>query len=319
MTTSGTYNFSVNRDQIIRGAMINIEKLDEIEQPSPQDIIDCSFWLNMLMKQWMGTKDFAPGLKTWTRRHGYLTLSQLAYEYPLNSSTQGWSNSLILTTLTAAVSSGSVLAVSSVAGMSVGDNIGVVLDAGYVYWSTIATGGINGLNITINGAVPSNAALGAVVYDEGLTLAQQPLEIITASLRNSSKSDIPLRILTSNQYDALPNKTDPTNIGDPTAIFYDWQLTQGNLYLDVGGAQDPTKYILLTYLEEIQDLNNPAETPEYPPEWFLPLTLGLSKLICPMYHGTWTPDRETNYTAALAIAQKKGVVVETAYFQCGED
>ena len=51
MTTSGIYSFSVNRDQIIRIAMMNIGKLDEIETPSAQDITDCNLVLNMLVKQ----------------------------------------------------------------------------------------------------------------------------------------------------------------------------------------------------------------------------------------------------------------------------
>lgn len=72
MTTSGVYSFSVTRDQIVRLAMLNIGQLQDIEVPTAQELTDCSMFLNMMVKQWMGKADFAPGLKTWTRRHGHL-------------------------------------------------------------------------------------------------------------------------------------------------------------------------------------------------------------------------------------------------------
>lgn len=319
MPSSGTYNFSVNRDQLVRLALLNIGVIDEIETPTPQQTTDVVMFLNMLVKQWMGTKDFSLGLKVWTQRHGFLLLSQLKYQYALNPTSPWWTNNLISTTLTAVVSSGSVLPLAWVQGMSAGDNIGVVLDAGYIYWSTIAIGGISGNNVTINGTLPSQSSVNSVVYNTGATLAQQPLEIRTAFLRDANNSDVLLKLMTSDEYDLLPNKADPVNLADPTAVYYEWMLAQGNLYLDCGGAQDLTKYICITYLEEIQDFNNPADTPEYPQEWYLPLALGTSKLCCPMFRKSWTAEQENNYTMALAIAQKKGPTRETTYFQPGAD
>jgi hypothetical protein len=318
MATSGTYSFTCNRDQIIRDAMLNIAKLDEIEGPTPQETIDCAFKLNMLVKQWMGTKDFAPGLKEWTQRRGFLYMDGRTGKYSLSPTSVGWTNTFNSTTTMASVSSGSIIAVTSSANMTAGDNIGLDLDIGYIYWSTIAIGGISGNNITIAGTVPSLASKSSIVYSY-TTGAQQPLEVRTAFLRDSFYSDTPLKLMTSSEYDYLPNKTDPNNLSDPTAIYYEWQLAQGNLYVDVGGAADLSKYICLTYLEETQDFNNPADAPEYPQEWFLPLTLGLAKQIAPMYRAEWTPLLQDNYTTALAIAQKKGANRETLYFQPGLD
>jgi hypothetical protein len=72
-------------------------------------------------------------------------------------------------------------------------------------------------------------------------------------------------------------------------------------------------------LEPIQGFINPTDNPEYPQEWFLPLTLGLTKLICPMFHSIWTPDQEESFKIALAIAQKKEPERSALYFQPGED
>ena len=61
MPTSGTYSFTVTRDDIVREAMLNIGKLGEAETPTAQEVTDCARKLNMLVKQWMARQDFAPG------------------------------------------------------------------------------------------------------------------------------------------------------------------------------------------------------------------------------------------------------------------
>jgi hypothetical protein len=198
--------------------------------------------------------------------------------------------------------------------MLAGDNFGIELDSGVIYWTTIALGGISGLNVTINGSLPSQSSVNSVIYDY-TTTAQQPDVIETAFLRDSTLSDIPLNIMTLQEYDFLPSKASPTYISDPTAIYYEWQLGGGILNTDVAGSADLTKHICLSYMESIQDFNNPLDTPEYPQEYLLPLALGLSKLICPMFVAEWTPLMQENFNTALAIAQKKEPQRETMFFQ----
>lgn len=317
MTTSGTFSFSVNRDQIIRMAMLQIRRLDEIEVPSPQDVTDCSMMLNMLVKQWMGKTDFAPGLKTFTRQHGHLFLSSTTGKYTLGPTGTGWTNNYVSTTTTAGVAaSGTVLPLTSVAGITVGDNIGTVLSSGALYWDTVKT--ISSLNVTINGSLPTAAGKGAVIFDYTNT-AQFPEEIETAFLRDITNEDNPLRIMTLQEYDFLPSKNDLTAISDPTGIYWEPQLGYGYLYTDVPGAQDVTKHIGMTYMTQTQDFTNPTDMPFYPQQWYLPLALGLAKNICPMYGATWTPLLQDNFTQAFAIARQKTPENSTLYFQCGED
>lgn len=322
MTTSGVYTLSVNRDQIIRMAMLNIEKLDEVEIPSAQETTDCALFLNMMVKQWMGKSDFAPGLKTWTRRHGHLFLSGLTGTYTVGSTVTGWTNNYVQTTTTATVTAGvSVIPVTSVTNMTIGDNFGIVLDSNsYIYWTTIQN--IVGLNVTIAGTIPTGkqASFGAAIYDF-TTIAQQPDVIETAFLRDFQFNDTPLRIMTLQEYDNLPNKAAVLSyVSDPTAIYYEWQLTSSNLFTDVAGAADLTKHIAMTYMEEIQVFTNPLDTPEYPSEWYLPLSLGLSKIIAPMFGAVWTPLMEDNFRTALAVAQHKDPTERSVmYFQCGEE
>ena len=319
MTTSGVYSYFVNRDQIIRLALVNINRLDENETPTAQTVSDCASMLNMLVKQWQGKTDFGSGLKTFTRRRGHLFLRGFTGQYTVGPTATGWCNDgYISTALTANASAGQpVVAVSSVAGIALGDHIGVQVNAGQdLFWSTVSN--IAGLNITLAANLPYSAATNAMVYDY-TTTAQQPLKIETASIRDQYNTDYPMKIMVVGEYDTIPSKTDPTNQGDPSAIYYENQLGYANLFTDVGGASDVTKHICLTYMEEIQVFANPADTPEYPAEWYLPLALGLAKLIAPMFESPWSQIQEDNYKTAIAIAQHKEPENVVSFFQCGID
>lgn len=317
MTTSGAYVFSISRDDIIRESLLNIRKLDELEIPTPQETIDCARKLNMMVKQWQGTADFAPGLKTWTRRHGHLFLSHSTGQYTLGPGATGWTNSYISTTLSANAASGQpVVVVASATGLAASQYIGVVLNSGAIFWSTILT--VIGTTVTLAANLTGPAAANSVVFAY-TTTAQQPIVIETAFLRDINNDDIPLNIIRNvGDYDLLPSKVNTSFISDPTAIYYEFQLTNSTLFTDVAASEDVTKHICMSYLEAIQDFANPLDTPEYPQEWFLALAWGLAKQICPMYGATWTALMQDNFTSALAIAQRKDPEIVTMFFQSGE-
>jgi hypothetical protein len=315
MTTSGTYSFSVSRDDIIRQAMLNIGKLDEGETPTAGDTADCARILNMLVKQWQGMADFAPGLKTWTRRRGYLFLSGTSGQYQLGPSATGWTRNFTKTTLSASVLAGSsTLTLASSTGLVVGDHIGIDV-GGDLFWTTIAT---VSPAITTASPLTASADLGAKVYFY-TTVATQPVVIEAVVLRDNDSNDTPLRIMEQRDYDLLPSKADVQSAADPIAVYHEFQLGTSYLYTDSYGSTDMTKYIVITYLESIQDFNNPLDTPEYPQEWYLPICWGLAEQIAPMYHVEFTPLMSKLAASSLAIAQKKEPQKQTMYFRPGED
>lgn len=318
MTTSGIFSFSVSRDQIIRDAMLNIGKLDEIETPSAQDITDCNLKLNMLVKQWMGRTDFAPGIKVYKRKWGYLFLNNSTNQYTVGPGATGWTNAFVrpLTTATSA-SGANTVTVASTTGIVIGYYIGVQLDSGALFWTTVLN--VVGLVVTLNANLTGQSTSGSQVFCYQ-TIAQQPLNIETVVLRDQQNQDVPLNIMrTVQDYANLPSKTDVTNISDPTAIYYEFQLSNSNLYTDCGAAQDVTKYIVMSYMEPEQDMVNPADTFDYAQEAFLALSWGLSKQIAPMYNMPWTQVMESNYAAAVAIAGHKDAEITTLFFQPGID
>ena len=179
--------------------------------------------------------------------------------------------------------------------------------------------GVVGTTVSLNATLTGQSASGSQVYCYQTT-AQQPLSIETAVLRDDFNEDQPLRIMrTVQDYANLPGKTDTQTISDPAAIYYEFQLTDSFLYTDCGAANDVTKYIVLSYMEPVQDMVNATDNFEYPQEAFLALSWGLSKQIAPMYNMPWTQTMQENYQAAVMIAGHKDAEVSTMYFQPGED
>jgi hypothetical protein len=320
MSTSGVYSFSITRDDIIREAMLNIGKLGEGQVPTPEETVDCARKLNMMVKQWQGKADYAPGLKIWTRKRGHLFLRGDTNQYALSQLSPGWTTEdFDQTTVLTSVAAGSgIVAVTSTAGMAAGDWVGFQTVDGNIFWTHINTVA-SSTGLTLVDVFPSGASGGAMViaYSNSATA---PIVLEAAVLRDYNNQDTPLRIMTQPTYDALPSKGDPTNVSDPTAVLMETQLNNvTNLYLDCSGAQDVTKHIILTYMETVQDFVNPLDNPYFPQEWYLPLSWGLTMQIAPMFRSKVTPDMRQNFMEALTIAQKKDPEMSEAYFQPGAE
>lgn len=327
-STSGSYTFSVTRDQIIRQAMLDIGALDPQESPTAQEISDCAFKLNMLVKQWMGNTDFAPGLKVWTRKRGDLFLQPTQYVYQLGQTgADNWIDSTTglvypqaygQTTLTANAAAGAtVLSVASTAQLNILDQIGIQI-GNAIFWTTIA--GLGAGTVTIAAPGLTSAALANAYVWNYTFRGIRPITLITALLRDINSNDTPLRIIqTVERYEALPSKVAPASIGDPTAVFYESrfknQTPYGLLYLDVGGAQDVTKHIHAVYLAPVEDFVNPGDAPDYPQQWYRPLVLGHARDIAGMFDCAWTQDNEANFQDSLAIARQTDPENSEVYFQ----
>ena len=317
MATSGTYSFTVTRDDIIRMAMLFLGKLGENETPTASETVDCSAILNMMVKQWMGRNDFAPGLKVWTRKRADLYLSSTTGRYSIGPSGDHWTETSYTTTLTAASAiSDTTLTVASISNANASDYIGVELDDGSLHWTTI-NGAPSGSTITITTGVASAAASGNRVFFY-TTKAQRPLLLDTVVLRNVEGEDTPIDVITLQDYEFLPSKADTDFKGDPTAVYYEPQLTNGVIYTDVGGAQDVTKKLHITFMEPVQDFSAATDNPHYPQEWYMALCWGLARQICPMFNAVWTEEMKINYAEALAMAKESNPEIVNMYFQPGE-
>lgn len=319
MALSGTYTFTVNRDEVIRNAMLSIGALYEGEVPSSSEISDMSNFLNMMVKQWQARQDFAPGLKMWNRLRGELYLSSTTGQYSLGSSAAGWGTTHNQTTLAASALAGAgTVTLTSATGFTSGDNVGICLSSGALFWTTAT---LSGVTLTLASNLPSAASAGAYVFNYATTQIR-PEIIETAVLRDVNYNDIPLNMMTLQDYEFLPTKTAVTNVMNPQAIYYEYGVNSSNagtLYTDAGAAADTTRHIHMVFLSPAMDIAGSTDNFCFPQSWYLPLSLNLGKLAAQMFNKPWTPLHQENAASALAMAQEAYSEVTSLYFEPNRD
>ncbi len=279
MTTSGTTTFNYNRDQIIRAALRKLGAFQSGELPDNQTIIDCSDALNAMVKEWD-----AIGIHIWTESEAILFLQAGQVQYGLGGTTTDHATktnppNFVATNLIANATSGvtSINVQSSVNILS-GDNIGIVMDDGGIFWTTVS-GTPFGSAVMLTNPTPDSSTLGNSVFDYTLPILR-PLRIPFARRFNwLSSIDVPMVKLSRADYRDLPNKT---NSGIPTTYFYDAQLNTGLMYI-WPAPSDPTNAMKFTWYRQIQDFNSAQDTPDLPQEWISTLIWGLACEMAPEY------------------------------------
>lgn len=340
MALSNSFSFSVTATDIVREAMLNIGAIGEAETPTAQEFTDCIRKLNMLVKQWMGKQDFAPGLKMWTRTRGDLFLSSTKGQYQLGPTGDNWAGG-VTTSTTAnfqasqlnanAIATATTISVgtANIAKFTLGDFCVIQLDSGDIFSSTVGTinSGAGTFLLGNSNTMPSQASTNAYCWNYTIK-GQRPLAILTGLLRDAQNNDTQLNVMTLQDYEFLPTKTQAQYIQDPTAWYYESQIGSnlltpvttggGIMYLDIGGAQDVTKQCHFVYLRPVMDFVNAGDNPEYPQQWFRALCWGLSREICGMFDATWSKDMDSNYSESMAMARQPDPEVDSSYFQVND-
>lgn len=341
MALSNTFNFAMVRDDFVRESMLNIGAIGEAEVATAQEVTDCARKLNMLVKQWMGKQDFAPGLKMWTRQRADLFLSSTNNTYYLGpnapiANAANWAAGVAAlpsedtyaqqqTSGTTAAGSPTLL-FTNTSNFTAGDFVVVQLANGDTFSSTVLSISAN-VSVTMNANIPAGTSVssGAYVWNY-TTVGQRPLEIVTCILRDINNNDTPIDMMTIMEYEQLPSKEQPANTADPTKIYYESQFASGTnvsgpgvLYIDVFGAQDVTKHLHIVYLRPVMDLNNPGDNVEYPQQWYRALSWGLSKEIAPMFDAEWGPTEDANLKDALAMAREPDSETSPLFFAVRDD
>jgi hypothetical protein len=305
VTTSGSVDFTVNRNEIIESALQGIGVIAVGQTMSASHVSTGARWLNLIVKQWQGTADMSPGLKVWSRKRGYIFPQTNKHEYALGST--GWhaTNSYSTTTISSNEAGGqTVLSVASTTGMNNSDNIGIELNDGSMHWTTISSTGA-GPTVTVAAALPSaaNAAKRVVWYTTKIT---RPISIFQASIMDTNSSETPMDQVSFGFYESLPKKNAD---GTPTCFYYEGQLGNGVFYTDTEPT-DVTDVFRIVYLANIEDFDASTDTPDYPQEYNLALVMELAKYLAPVYGRKFDSDMTQNRNDAIAAA--KSVYAETS-------
>jgi hypothetical protein len=277
MATSGSYDFTQTRDQIISRALRLAGATASNETPSASLVSDATIALNAMVKHWQAT-----GIHIWRTVEAILFLQQDQVRYALGTSASDHATeNYTETALAADAASGATsISVDSATGLTVSDNIGIQVDDGSIHWTTISS--ISGTTITLASGLDDTATDGAVVVAYTTKLVR-PLKVLSARRYNwDADTDTPMREFDRDEYQSLPLKT---NEATPTGFFYDRRggaNATGLFYAwpQPGTTEDAVK---MTVARPIQDFDAAGDNPDLPVEWIQAITFNLAEVLAPEF------------------------------------
>lgn len=280
MATSGSVDYSRNRNQIIDDAYRHMNVYGAGQTVSNEDYSFAATVLNGIVKSWA-----AQGHHLFAREQGVLFLADNTGKYLLSSASGSArackADDAVITELGGdEATAQTALTVDSSSGMAASDIVGVELDAGTIHWSTISSVD-SATQITIADALPSAAATNNKVFTFTSRL-NRPLRIHSVRLLSGTATDPHETILhhySNQEYYNLARKS--TN-GTPSGWFYDRQHTTGELYL-WPRPSDPSSWLQFTYERQLEDFDAATDDADFPQEWIEALTFNLALKLMPAF------------------------------------
>ena len=273
MSRSGSYNFALDRDTIIKRAMqlVNVININQTARGADQAYAVDIF--NSMIKLWQ-----AEGIQLWNRKQATLFPAYQDYQYSISNTGDRCANSYVSTTLSAAeAASQTVLSVTSSTGMTAADAIGIELDDKTRQWTTIVSVD-SATQITITTALTGAAASGNTLIAYTNKIADRPLRILDARVvdLDSNNNSVTMENIGYDEYFNIPVKTSD---GRPLNYYYDKLLDSGVLYL-YPRPNNVNDLVEFTYHEAIEDVDSSTDSLDFPTEWTLPLIYGLAVELC---------------------------------------
>ncbi len=302
MATSGSFDFSLNRNELIDTALRTLNVISVGETPDDDVYTHAARKLNMMLKAWQ-----ADGLHLWHKKRVSVFLRKDQSVYRLENASTGdrftfdWmlpqagtvKEGVSFTTQAGATqtmgrteinnSSGEVagetsLTVDSTTNMTASDNIMIELDNGVAHWTTISSV-TDSTTVVIASAIPTDRTGNddAEVYWY-TAQAERPLRILPEHAWVTTPADgteRPVRVISSEEFWRLSNKTSDGAIAE---IYYDPQLSPGNLYVF---PQSDSSTEVLNFIAEypVEDMDSDTDDFDIDHEWFLAVELGLAVLL----------------------------------------
>jgi len=289
MAYSGSYDYSVTRDDIIKGALRTIGIIKRGTVPPTVDVTDVAQALNLMIKAWQ-----AEGIGLWLNKMVTVFLQDATQAYDMSAASGHHTTSYVATTLDADAESGDLtIEVASATGIASAYYIAVMLDDGTLQWTTV-NGAPSDTTVTLAAALTDDASSGNAVFCYQ-TKAQKPMQILGAWLRDSSGFDLPLQIVGRDEYEDIGDKDSE---GAVSKVYYDPQLTTGKLYI-WPSPDDAASVVRLLAKYPAQDLDAATDTPDFPIEWAEALKFNLALRIAPEFMDDVAEDR-MKYIVALA-------------------
>lgn len=305
MASSGSFNFTVTRDEIINLAHQHIGAIGEGETCTAAQITEASKLLNMIVKL-----RHADGMPLWTIKTAYI-LPNNNFFVNVGPDVDWTSNNQVvdddfwtrLTTLSSSASAGANSVTIANNAMSNGENIGIEQDDGSVHWTTVSSSA--GFVVGLTTPLTIVASTGNTVYGYANAdrIQAMPLRILGARtypailVNNNVGSLTEMEIITREEYLSLQNKLTK---GTPSQLFY----FPYEPYIDKSTAPlgnldglpeghgvihyypiftDGKSIIEFQFVRPFQDFDAATDTPDFPQAFHLPLMLELAAMIGPKF------------------------------------
>lgn len=274
MAVSGSKNYAITRSDIIAAALRKLGVYDQGEAIDGNETSAANVALNLMVKSWV-----AEGADIFLRTESTLFLQPDQKSYAL--STDHITDSYVETTLSAAEASGqTVISVTSSAGMTAADFVGIKMDDDTIHWTTIVSVD-SATQITITDATDDDAASGNKVYAY-TTKSDRPQKILFAYRSDKNGFDTEIHIIGENEYRRQSNKAAS---GPPVEVWYNPQGNQstGKIWVwPVDGGSDWDKVVLIAqHLPD--DFDASSDNPDFPIEWGNALVWGLAAELASEY------------------------------------
>lgn len=297
MTTSGTDTFSITRDQIITSAALEVGDIALGETPNDDTLAQYNLRLNTWVKSLM-----ADGAKLWAMQLATLFLVPGQARYSLGAAGDHCTASYVRTTLSAsAAASATTVSLTDTTGMSANDNIGILLDSGTLFWTTIS--GAPGSPTTLAVALSGAASAGATVFTYTTKISRpQRIDPDSAFWRSSALQDTPVAMISRSEYAQLANKG---TRGKLVQAFYDPQLVSGQLSV-WPTPSSATDVLCFWYERLLEDFTTGSDTPDFAIEWGEALILGLAHRMAGSAGLSLAERQDLERRAGMALAQAEG-------------
>lgn len=270
MATSGSKNYAITRTDIVESALRKLGAFDSGEAPSDDELADANMALNLMVKDWSARGIDLPWRETLT-----LFLQPDTQSYRIGPSGDECTETFVETTLAASAALGATtITLTSTAGITAADRIGIKLDSGAIHWTTV----VNAATTSITTGLASAASSGNRVYAY-TTKCNRPNKLIYAHTRDSSDIDNEVELIGETAYRMLSNKGSG---GRPNQVYYQPTLDNGTLYVWPANAGGVDKLVLISQ-PVVDDFDANSDNPDFPIEWGRTIIFNLASDLAPEY------------------------------------
>jgi len=276
MSTSGSTNFTLNRNEIITAALRKLRVVDPNDTAGANDITTGAQALNLMIKAWQ-----MDDVAIWLNQEVVLHLEEDGQTYDLGPTGDhcGLKSDCFKTQLaSAAAASASTITVDSDDNIADGDYIGIELDDGSLEWTTVNGTPASDV-VTLTTALTSAAAVDNYVFTYTNKISR-PIEIIEARLRDTDNNDSPLDLIVST--DEFMRITDKTSSGDAQQLHMIPTITNSQLYV-WPVCDDVTKRIVMTIRRVLEDFDSSTNNADAPVEVLEAVIWNLAARLAPEY------------------------------------